>query len=261
MGVVGDIVGGVFGASASDNAADAQRAASADASQIQREFFETTQENIKPFREAGAASLDQLQGLVTDPQQQKSFIDDNPFFDALSQRSTETVLQNAAAKGKVGSGGTAEALQNSLVLLGNDLLNQRISQTQNLAGLGQSSSALHAQQSQQTAQNLGGLAIQGGNASAAGQIAKAQQIQGGISNVNQSVGQVLPALLCDFHAEENIQKVGRLDNGLALYSFNYIGDDKPYINVIAQEVEQIIPDAVHEKDGFKYIDVSKVWYQ
>lgn len=254
MSVVGDIVGGVFQRSAANKAADAQREASSEEIAFAKESRDVAREDLAPFREAGVDALEGLSGLVTDPNQQKQFIEKNPFFDALSRRATETVMQNAAAQGRSGSGGTAEALQKSLVLLGSDLLNQNISQRQNLAGLGQASAAGQAQATQQASQQVGSAMQDIGNASAAGQIAR------GDANARfaQQAGQLGETLigLCDYHAKENIKKVGRLNNGLALYQFNYKGDKNIHVNVMAQDVEQVFPEYVVIKDGLKYVNME-----
>lgn len=63
--------------------------------------------------------------------------------------------------------------------------------------------------------------------------------------------------LSDARMKENIHKVGKLDNGLNVYSYNYIGQPSTYIGVMAQEVEVTNPDAVSELDGIKFVDYSK----
>jgi hypothetical protein len=45
--------------------------------------------------------------------------------------------------------------------------------------------------------------------------------------------------------------LGRLDNGLGFYRFAYVGSEKPYVGVIAQEVRALRPDAVFRgRDGY-----------
>ena len=45
--------------------------------------------------------------------------------------------------------------------------------------------------------------------------------------------------------------LGRLDNGLGFYRFSYNGSDKAYVGVVAQEVQQVLPEAVTRgKDGY-----------
>jgi hypothetical protein len=61
----------------------------------------------------------------------------------------------------------------------------------------------------------------------------------------------------DIRMKENIRHIGHTHDGQKLYSFNYIGNPKHEIGLMAQEVEQIKPDAVHEIDGLKYVDYAK----
>lgn len=52
------------------------------------------------------------------------------------------------------------------------------------------------------------------------------------------------SMLSDRRAKENIIPVGKLDNGLTVYAFNYIGQDVTQIGLMADEVEKHNPDAV-----------------
>ncbi len=61
----------------------------------------------------------------------------------------------------------------------------------------------------------------------------------------------------DIRLKENVAEVGRLDNGLKVYRFNYIGDNVPQIGLMAQDVEKVNPDAVTEIGGYKYVDYRK----
>jgi len=55
----------------------------------------------------------------------------------------------------------------------------------------------------------------------------------------------------DVRLKHNISLVDRLDNGLGLYRFSYIGSEEAYVGVMAQEVEVIMPEAVeHDSDGY-----------
>jgi hypothetical protein len=65
----------------------------------------------------------------------------------------------------------------------------------------------------------------------------------------------------DERLKTNIEKVGSLENGVNLYSYNYKdGYDLPegrQIGVIAQEVEAVMPEAVVEMDnGFKAVNYA-----
>lgn len=61
----------------------------------------------------------------------------------------------------------------------------------------------------------------------------------------------------DIRLKENISRIG-VENGFPIYAFNYIGDDKKYIGVMAQDVEDIMPHAVHTIDGFKAVDYGLI---
>ena len=64
------------------------------------------------------------------------------------------------------------------------------------------------------------------------------------------------ALFSDARVKENVRRVGMLDNGLPVYSYNYKWDDpaRQQIGVMAQDVEQVKPGAVTEIGGIKAVD-------
>lgn len=88
------------------------------------------------------------------------------------------------------------------------------------------------------------------------------------AGIGSLVGQLGTAYMqfgSDVNIKQDIKKIGRLDNGLNLYSYQYKDEYKPtwgyglQYGVLAQEVEQIIPDAVHQHaDGYKVVDYAKV---
>jgi hypothetical protein len=76
-----------------------------------------------------------------------------------------------------------------------------------------------------------------------------------------------PPPASDVRLKENIKQVGVLPSGLNLYSYEYKPEykDRPnaghgtYIGVMAQEAEQLIPEAVSfDKDGFRQVDYSLI---
>jgi hypothetical protein len=55
----------------------------------------------------------------------------------------------------------------------------------------------------------------------------------------------------DIRLKHDIVLLGVLDNGLGLYKFSYNGSNKPYVGVMAQEVQAIMPQAVvRGRDGY-----------
>lgn len=82
---------------------------------------------------------------------------------------------------------------------------------------------------------------------------------GGTSKLGQAVGIAasVAGLFSDERVKENIKKVGELDNGLPVYSYNYKGVPQTMIGLLAQEVEKENPKAVGEIDGIKTVDYKK----
>lgn len=81
------------------------------------------------------AQLDRLNELSTDPNAQANFVSNNPFFNALAKQAQDNILNIQAAKGKLGSSGTLEALQDSRLRLGSQFLNQELGNLRAGAGL------------------------------------------------------------------------------------------------------------------------------
>lgn len=55
----------------------------------------------------------------------------------------------------------------------------------------------------------------------------------------------------DIRLKRDIRQVGRLDNGIKLYSFRYLWSDRTYVGVMAQQVAVIVPEAVvMEPNGY-----------
>lgn len=58
----------------------------------------------------------------------------------------------------------------------------------------------------------------------------------------------------DMRVKKNIRQVGALENGLPVYAFQYVWGGPTIIGLMAQDVEQVNPDAVIEIDGIKHVD-------
>ena len=132
---------------------------------------------MQPFRQLGTDILPQFQEFL-DPQAQADFAQNNPLLSTLADDVQTRLFANRAARGKLGSGGTAAALQSALVPLGLQQVQQR---HQNLLGatqLGQNAAALTGTTSANIIQGIG-------NVQAGGLIGASNARQQGIQNLFQ----------------------------------------------------------------------------
>lgn len=64
-------------------------------------------------------------------------------------------------------------------------------------------------------------------------------------------------MMSDIRQKTDIQRVGKLDNGLPVYMYRYKSGGPLHIGVMAQEVEAINPAAVHESEGIKFVNYAE----
>ena len=63
----------------------------------------------------------------------------------------------------------------------------------------------------------------------------------------------------DFALKHDVVQLGYLDNGLGYYRFSYLGSNKAYVGVIAQEVQSVMPGAVTRgTDGYLRVDYHRL---
>jgi hypothetical protein len=63
----------------------------------------------------------------------------------------------------------------------------------------------------------------------------------------------------DIALKHDIVLLGHLANGLGYYRFSYLGSQKAYVGVMAQEVESVMPDAVTRgSDGYLRVYYEKL---
>lgn len=62
------------------------------------------------------------------------------------------------------------------------------------------------------------------------------------------------SILSDIRAKEDIKRVGETDEGLGVYTYRYKGSPVTQMGVMAQEVEQVRPEAVTQVGGLKAVN-------
>jgi hypothetical protein len=88
--------------------------------------------------------------------------------------------------------------------------------------------------------------------------AQSQQQAGLFGGLGALGGGLLGGIFSDKRLKENIKPVGKLNNGLTVYMFNFKGDNKTQIGLIAQEVMNEKPNAViKDENGFYKVNYAE----
>ena len=152
----------------------------------------------------------------------------NAGFDFALNTGSRNISGSAAMRGLLNSNITSRRLARFESDLGNQYYNNYLDRLGSVVGLG----------NQQ-----------------AGILASAGQWNKGSGSSN---GGIISSLFSDRRLKTDITPVGRLDNGLTVYSYRFGGEGPVQIGLMADEVEQVRPEAVswHET-GFQVVDYGK----
>lgn len=166
---------------------------------------------------------------------------DNSGYNFQMQQGQQAIAGSQAAKGLLDSGSTGKALTTFGQGLADQSLNNYLTQTTSLANLGLSA---------------------GNTISGAGNVSNSTGTSSGSSKkgLGGVIGSVAGAVAAsDRRLKKDIKKLRTLQNGLNVYQYNYINDKGPYIGVMADEVRDILPEALGPMiDGYMTVDYSKV---
>lgn len=215
------------------------------------------EQGMAPMSATLQRSLPALMDFVLDPNAQAGFLQNNPILSQLQSAIQTSVFPSIearrAAGGKSVSGGTLAELQNAMAIpmlsTAGDLLRQRSGELFGLTGMGQ-------QAKQTEALSIADI-IQGiGSAQAAGTMGAAQARAGSplMQMIGTGGGMALGNMLSDARTKDNIVEIDRLDDGIGVYMYNYIDDDDVYVGVLAQEVQEVYPEAIREDDGVLFVN-------
>jgi len=163
---------------------------------------------------------------------------DNSGFGFLLGRGYGDVNANMGAKRLLQSGATLKGLEDYSAGLNQTFADKYLEREMGLADLGS---------------NAAQMMIGAGNYS--------KGTGDSVSKTNPGIGGFLGSLLAasDRRLKKLIVQIGKLDNGLGLYKYHYIDGRGPFIGVMADEVEKIVPQALGpEINGYKTVDYSMV---
>lgn len=172
FGLVDDVTGMEAAQDAALQSAATQAAAGERAIEEQRRASAQALGFLEPFQAVGEQALPQA-GILTDPQQQFEFLQNNPLFNLALENANRQTMQKAAATGRISAGDTLQQLSNNVLLSAQPILGQ---QQQNVAGLldfGRGLATTQANTALGQGSNVSNLLTDIGAARAAGQVGAA----------------------------------------------------------------------------------------
>ena len=125
-----DIFGGAAG-----KAGSAQEQAASEALALQREMYNTSRADLAPYLDTGKRALGNLNRLLLDGDM--TAFEKTPGYDFRFNEGMRALENSANARGMLGSGATAKALQKYGQDIGSSEFDKYISRNAMLAGLGQ----------------------------------------------------------------------------------------------------------------------------
>lgn len=277
MGKVREFTGAKDQKRASREANAVAQEAGQDSIGFQREALADLRRDLAPFRELGQQGVG-LSGFLTDPNQQADFVRTNPLFQAALENVNKATMNAAAARGKLGSGGTLQALTNNYMATAMPFISDQKQSINNLLSIGQNAAARSGNAGLQTAQNTGNILQDMANMAGASAInqgnimAQSRQdllsnfangglmgaLSGGALTPTSNMGASMLGIiggLCDERLKDNKVALYVDDDGLVVYEFTYKGDSQKYEGKMAQDIQEIDPDSVYEGDD-GYLRVS-----
>lgn len=194
MSLIDDITGKTQ-ADAAVEAAQIQSDAASAASLATQEATAQQRQDLQPFTQFGSSFIDPAQQAVAQSQElygpnAGATVMNNPMFKALQNQAQTDIMQNAAVRGRLDTGGTQAHLQDSALRTGFDVLNQErnaalnnVGMFQNLVNQGQAAAAGQAGFTGQGNALSNDYLTSGAAATAAGTIGAANAQAAGTGNL------------------------------------------------------------------------------
>jgi hypothetical protein len=79
-----------------------------------------------------------------------------------------------------------------------------------------------------------------------------------MAGVGQMAGMAAMMMMSDRRLKDSITRIGELDDETPVYTFKYKGEETFHVGVMAQDILETHPEAVHIVDGFYAVDYSKL---
>jgi len=139
-------------------------------------------EDLSPFTAFGVGKIDDLNALLTSDGQ-ADYLQNNPLFGMALDSVNKATMSNRAARGKLGTGGTLDALKNNYLVEGQRFIQPQLNALFNAVNMGQSSAAGQANSTLSTGSNVGGALANIGDVRGAGIVGKQGAQQAAFNNL------------------------------------------------------------------------------
>lgn len=190
LGAGASLLGGIFGANAAEDAANAQASAMRSATNLQRRMFETTRQDLMPWLEAGRTALQGYMGeLGYGGSDFQSKFAETPAYQFQVEQGERGVLNNLSALGMKDSGAALKSLERFRQGLASQEYGNYLSRLSGAAGAGQSAGNSLGAFSGQTAGMMGNMMAGEGAARASGYIGANNALMQGLGGAANFLGQ------------------------------------------------------------------------
>lgn len=188
----------VSGRKAAKRAARAQERQAKSGQEEVRRQFDITQENLRPFREAGERALTHQEALIglSGPEAQAEAmqtLQESPGQRFIRKRQERALLRGAAAIGGLGGGNVRTALQEQAAGFALQDIDRQFGRLGQIAGQGVTTAVQQGQFGQQAAGRIANLGVSAGEARASGILGKQQATAQGIGQLARIGGQFFGA--------------------------------------------------------------------
>lgn len=250
------------------------------ATQQQQDYLNEAKDLYEPYRQAGLSSLDEYMRLLLGG---IDGLSDDQNLQNMRDLGERKVMANRAVSGLLRSGATASALYDTDLRFMNDYYDNRLkelqggiqygtygndAQTSILEKLGASGTDLAgalANIQMQRESNDAMIKAAQNQAAATTSAAKESSKSNLIGSAIGALGTVglAAAMFSDRRLKRDLTLVGKSDNGLNIYLGRYtegsgLDDGNWHLFLIAQEVQEVVPDAVIEDEsGYLKVDYKK----
>lgn len=165
----------------------------------------------------------------------------NTSFDFFEKLGLGRMASGFSGRGAFGSGAALKALSNYQSQLQGASYNDYLDKLFQRAQLGVSG---------------GGLVAGSGNTSSS----TSQSTGVSHNGMGDFIGSMIGAAAAsDRRLKKDIVQLGELSNGLKVYSFKYINDEGPFVGVMADEVKELMPEALGPViDGYMTVNYDKI---